>query len=124
MPLLNGKLWQPSHVQPSATLSQDSQVFRMGQTGEYFYTYEDYLERLRLLQSKQWGSLSTGKNGLNYQQALFEDCNADELTAKVCLDLLTCVYSLKLQLHKVWRTTVTERSSRKPGKALQEFRKS
>lgn len=57
----------------------------MRQTGEVFNTYEEYLQRLHLLHSKQWTSKISGRNGLNYEEAIHEDSNVDSLLAKACL---------------------------------------
>lgn len=83
MPLLNGTCWYPSTHKPSDTSTHESKVFRVRQTGEIFQSYEEYIGRLRLLHSKRWTSQCSGRNGLNYEQALEEDDNVDDLIAKV-----------------------------------------
>ena len=57
----------------------------MRQTGEVFQTYEEYLQRLRLLHSKQWSSQISGRNGLNFEEAAHEESNVDALIAKARL---------------------------------------
>ena len=69
----------------------------MRQTGEVFLTYEDYLQRLQLLRSKQWSSQISGRQGLNYEEAAHEDSNVDALVAKAKLhphvDHTSCINS-------------------------------
>ena len=84
MPLLNGTCWYPINQHPCEIPAKESKLFRVRQTGEVFDSYEDYTKRLRLLQSKNWTSQISGKNGLNYEEAIHEDTSIDALVAKVC----------------------------------------
>ncbi len=85
MPLLNGINWYPDTSRASDGTSRDSKVYRVRQTSEIFHSYEEYLQRIRLLQSRQWSSLVSGRHGLNYEEALHEDSSVEALVAKVNL---------------------------------------
>lgn len=85
MPLLNGVHWYPDASQPSGDQSQNLKVYKMRQTGEVFHTYEEYLQRLRLLHARQWSSQISGRKGLNYEEAAHEDKSVDALIAKARL---------------------------------------
>lgn len=81
MPLLNQKPWFPTSLKPPDGVKDTDKVFHLRQTGEIFDSYESYLSRVRLLQSKQWSA--GGKDGLNYEQALVEEQRAQELSNQV-----------------------------------------
>lgn len=87
MPLLDGKLDIPNFEGPAFTVddeNDDTKFFRVARTGEVFSTYEDYTHRLRQLTSRNWSSsLSSGKDGLSYEQAMLEDKDVEALLAKV-----------------------------------------
>ncbi len=71
MVLLQKKLWQP---EPLPTGYDDSlDVWWLPTTREAFLRYTDYLERLRIVRSRIWSSLSSGKTNLTFEEAAHED---------------------------------------------------
>jgi hypothetical protein len=91
MPLLDGKLDIPNLEGPPVTVDDgmdDRKYFRVAKTGEVFSSYEEYTLRLRQITSRNWSSLSSGKDGLSYEQAMLEDKDAEALIAKVSAPLL------------------------------------
>lgn len=82
MPLLNQKPWIPTALAVPTGTSGSDKVFAVRQTGEVFVTYEEFAARLRLLQSRQWSS--NGKTGLNYEEAIREDRDAETWLKEVC----------------------------------------
>ncbi len=71
MVLLQKKQWQP---EPLPTGYDDSlDVWWLPTTKEAFVRYQDYLDRLRIVRSRIWSSLSSGKTNLTFEEAVHED---------------------------------------------------
>ena len=83
MPLLNGKLDIPQSAGLDGDANHSTKLFRVARTGEVFSSYEEYTSRLRQVTSKNWGSVSSGREGLSYEEAVLEDRDAEALIAKV-----------------------------------------
>ena len=81
--MLNGKLDIPRSSIPDGDADHSAKLFRIARTGEVFSSYEEYTLRLRQLTSKNWGSVSSGREGLGYEEAVMEDRDAEALIAKV-----------------------------------------
>ncbi|KAM3959359.1 ATP-dependent chromatin assembly factor large subunit [Aphomia sociella] len=68
MPLLKRKAFEKSTV--SEYLRDDDEVFHCEITDEIFKDYEEYCERIILVNSMVWTCEMTGKNNLTYAEAL------------------------------------------------------
>ncbi|CAG9565734.1 unnamed protein product [Danaus chrysippus] len=68
MPLLKRKAFEKSNV--SEYLRDDDEVFHCEITDEIFKDYEEYCERIILVNSMVWSCEMTGKNNLTYAEAL------------------------------------------------------
>ena len=88
MPFLDGRPWHPTGPLNGKSFSADCSLFRVSHTGEVFESYDQYIERLRLLQSHRWTSLK-GTSGLNFSQASMEDSQRKSFLLKASL-MLKC----------------------------------
>ncbi|KAJ8714265.1 hypothetical protein PYW08_007885 [Mythimna loreyi] len=68
MPLLKRKAFEKSKA--SEYLRDDDEVFHCEITDEIFKDYEEYCERIILVNSMVWSCEMTGKNNLTYSEAL------------------------------------------------------
>ncbi|XP_037293996.1 bromodomain adjacent to zinc finger domain protein 1A isoform X2 [Manduca sexta] len=68
MPLLKRKAFEKSTA--SEYLRDDDEVFHCEITDEIFKDYEEYCERIILVNSMVWSCMMTGKNNLTYSEAL------------------------------------------------------
>ncbi|XP_047994277.1 bromodomain adjacent to zinc finger domain protein 1A [Leguminivora glycinivorella] len=74
MPLLKRKAFEKSTA--SGYLRDDDEVFHCEITDEIFKDYEEYCERIILVNSMVWSCEMTGKNNLTYAEALESEKNA------------------------------------------------
>lgn len=74
MPLLKRKAFEKSTV--SEYLRDDDEVFHCEVTDEIFKDYEEYCERIILVNSMVWSCEMTGKNNLTYAEALDSEKHA------------------------------------------------
>lgn len=74
MPLLKRKAFEKSKA--SEYLRDDDEVFHCEITDEIFKDYEEYCERIILVNSMVWTCEMTGKNNLTYSEALHSEKTA------------------------------------------------
>ncbi|KAF9416177.1 hypothetical protein HW555_006429 [Spodoptera exigua] len=74
MPLLKRKAFEKSKA--SEYLRDDDEVFHCEITDEIFKDYEEYCERIILVNSMVWTCEMTGKNNLTYSEALHSERTA------------------------------------------------
>lgn len=72
MPLLNGTVFTANTALPAGLLPE-TEVWQLRATGETFTSYNELLTRQELLRSRDFASGYSGKSGLNFEEALFED---------------------------------------------------
>eukprot|EP01025_Chloroclados_australasicus_P036768 TRINITY_DN3744_c0_g2_i4.p1 TRINITY_DN3744_c0_g2~~TRINITY_DN3744_c0_g2_i4.p1 ORF type:complete len:1342 (-),score=216.12 TRINITY_DN3744_c0_g2_i4:987-5012(-) len=90
MPYLNGQEWEPNNLpfvdnngdKNRLGDDKDTSVFFVRATSEVFYDYEAYLERLKLLNSKSWSCVYSGKKNLTYMEAKQSEDNWDKVLSR------------------------------------------
>ncbi|XP_023950374.2 bromodomain adjacent to zinc finger domain protein 1A isoform X2 [Bicyclus anynana] len=100
MPLLKRKAFEKSAV--SEYLRDDDEVFHCEITDEIFKDYEEYCERVILVNSMVWTCEMTGKNNLTYAEAL-----ESEKTARRSLK----DFPMELRIPILYLATKTKRCS-------------
>lgn len=99
MVLLKGK---PVILEPPKRLPVDlnRQVYLINETGEWFTNYNEYIERLTLLQDKQYETELSGMKQLNYFEAIRDDETnlkylLEKLSIHLAMPLTDFIYDIK-----------------------------
>ncbi|XP_047512305.1 bromodomain adjacent to zinc finger domain protein 1A isoform X6 [Pieris napi] len=100
MPLLKRKAFEKSSA--SGYLRDDDEVFHCEITDEIFKDYEEYCERIILVNSMVWSCEMTGKNNLTYAEAL----ETEKAARKSLRD-----FPMELRIPILYLATKTNRSS-------------
>ncbi|XP_049878091.1 bromodomain adjacent to zinc finger domain protein 1A isoform X2 [Pectinophora gossypiella] len=100
MPLLKRKAFQKSTA--SEYLRDDDEVFHCEITDEIFKDYEEYCERIILVNSMVWTCEMTGKNNLTYAEAL----ESEKAARKSLKD-----FPMELRIPILYLAAKTKRSS-------------
>nr|XP_026498898.1 bromodomain adjacent to zinc finger domain protein 1A isoform X1 [Vanessa tameamea] len=100
MPLLKRKAFEKSNV--SEYLRDDDEVFHCEITDEIFKDYEEYCERIILVNSMVWTCEMTGKNNLTYAEAL----ESEKAARRSLKD-----FPMELRIPILYLATKTKRSS-------------
>ncbi|CAH2094856.1 unnamed protein product [Euphydryas editha] len=100
MPLLKRKAFEKSTV--SEYLRDDDEVFHCEITDEIFKDYEEYCERIILVNSMVWTCEMTGKNNLTYSEAL----ESEKAARRSLKD-----FPMELRIPILYLATKTKRSS-------------
>ncbi|CAK1547497.1 unnamed protein product [Leptosia nina] len=100
MPLLKRKAFEKSSA--SGYLRDDDEVFHCEITDEIFKDYEEYCERIILVNSMVWSCEMTGKNNLTYAEAL----ESEKAARKSLRD-----FPMELRIPILYLATKTNRSS-------------
>ncbi|CAG5004394.1 unnamed protein product [Parnassius apollo] len=100
MPLLKRKAFEKSTV--SEYLRDDDEVFHCEITDEIFKDYEEYCERIILVNSMVWTCEMTGKNNLTYAEAL----ESEKAARKSLKD-----FPMELRIPILYLASKTNRSS-------------
>ncbi|XP_075983251.1 ATP-dependent chromatin assembly factor large subunit [Anticarsia gemmatalis] len=85
MPLLKRKAFEKSKA--SEYLRDDDEVFHCEITDEIFKDYEEYCERIILVNSMVWTCEMTGKNNLTYSEALTSEREARKILKDFPMEL-------------------------------------
>ncbi|XP_041970100.1 bromodomain adjacent to zinc finger domain protein 1A isoform X2 [Aricia agestis] len=100
MPLLKRKAFEKSSA--SEYLRDDDEVFHCEITDEIFKDYEEYCERIILVNSMVWTCEMTGKNNLTYAEAL----DSEKAARRSLKD-----FPMELRIPILYLATKTKRSS-------------
>ncbi|CAG4956950.1 unnamed protein product [Colias eurytheme] len=100
MPLLKRKAFEKSTA--SGFLRDDDEVFHCEITDEIFKDYEEYCERIILVNSMVWTCEMTGKNNLTYSEAL----ESEKAARRSLKD-----FPMELRIPILYLATKTKRSS-------------
>ncbi|KAL0819369.1 hypothetical protein ABMA28_007492 [Loxostege sticticalis] len=95
MPLLKRKAFEKSTA--SEYLRDDDEVFHCEITDEIFKDYEEYCERIILVNSMVWTCEMTGKNNLTYAEALESEKAARKLLKDFPMELRIPILYLAVQ---------------------------
>ncbi|XP_028157574.1 bromodomain adjacent to zinc finger domain protein 1A, partial [Ostrinia furnacalis] len=98
MPLLKRKAFEKSTA--SEYLRDDDEVFHCELTDEIFKDYEEYCERIILVNSMVWTCEMTGKNNLTYAEALESEKAARRLLKDFPMELRIPILYLAVQTNR------------------------
>ncbi|KAJ0173447.1 hypothetical protein K1T71_010596 [Dendrolimus kikuchii] len=98
MPLLKRKAFQKSTA--SEYLRDDDEVFHCEITDEIFKDYEEYCERIILVNSMVWTCEMTGKNNLTYSEALQSEKAARRMLRDFPMELRIPILYLAMKTNR------------------------
>ncbi|XP_026742948.1 bromodomain adjacent to zinc finger domain protein 1A-like [Trichoplusia ni] len=106
MPLLKRKAFEKSKA--SEYLRDDDEVFHCEITDEIFKDYEEYCERIILVNSMVWTCEMTGKNNLTYSEALQSEKAARRALKDFPMELRIPILFLAMQTKRCSFAEMTE----------------